>query len=67
MNKELQHCLDMGYDSIINGSTTTNCSFSLFSSPEKTKAWEKGREKAKNDNNKPIRNRMARRVRERKR
>jgi len=35
-----------GYDSAINGSNITNCHFSIFSSPEKTAEWERGRRDA---------------------
>lgn len=39
----LQYCYEMGWDSSINGANTTNCNFNLFSSPDRKKAWEKGR------------------------
>jgi ribosome modulation factor len=42
----LAYCFDMGYDAEINGATERNCHFSLFSSKEKTKAWEDGKHKA---------------------
>jgi len=32
----------IGFDSSINGANTTNCHFSIFSSPKNTKAWEEG-------------------------
>lgn len=32
----------LGYDAAVNGSSETNCHFSIFSSPEKTKEWERG-------------------------
>jgi hypothetical protein len=32
-----------GYDAEVNGANTTNCHFSIFSTPEKSKAWEMGR------------------------
>ncbi len=35
-----------GYDSGIHGANEINCHFSLFSTPEKTKEWEKGRKDA---------------------
>ncbi len=41
-----EHCYKMGYDCGKNGSNTTNCHFALFASPEKTKAWERGKKKA---------------------
>lgn len=34
----------MGYDCAINGANTTNSHFSLFSTPEKLKEWQRGRE-----------------------
>ncbi len=40
----------MGYDCGLNGSNLTNCAFTIFSSPENTKEWERGKkdgEKAK--------------------
>jgi len=33
----------MGYDCGINGSNLTNCHFGIFSTPENTKAWERGK------------------------
>ena len=43
-NKTLQHCYNMGYDSVVNGVNTVNTNFALFSHPEKMRAWEKGRD-----------------------
>ena len=40
-------CFAMGYDCEMNGADEKNCHFSLFSSPENTKAWESGKEKAR--------------------
>jgi hypothetical protein len=40
-------CFAMGYDCEMNGADEKNCHFSLFSSPENTKAWEAGKEKAR--------------------
>jgi len=37
----------MGYDSVINKPNTKNCHFSLFSTHEKMKRWEKGVQDAK--------------------
>ena len=34
---------DAGKDCAINGADTTNCHFSLFSSPEIMKSWQKGK------------------------
>ncbi len=33
----------MGCDCAVNGADTTNCHFSIFASPENTKAWEQGK------------------------
>lgn len=35
-----------GYDCGLNGSNITNCDFSIFSTPENTKAWEQGKKDA---------------------
>ena len=40
-------CFANGYDCEMNGANTTNCHFSLFGSPERTKAWERGKEAAR--------------------
>lgn len=45
------HAYKMGYDCGINGANKTNCHFSIFSSPENTKAWEKGKSDAETNNN----------------
>ena len=39
---ELQHCYEMGRDAKKNGASPINCHFSLFRTPEMTRAWEKG-------------------------
>lgn len=38
-----QKAYDFGYDAGKNGPNTTNCNFAIFSTPEKTKAWERGK------------------------
>lgn len=38
-----QDVFKKGYDCGKNGSNTENCHFSLFSTPERTKAWEEGK------------------------
>lgn len=43
MNKMEKYAYDMGVDCAKNGANTTNCHFSIFSNPENTKAWEKGK------------------------
>lgn len=44
--KVTDYCEAMGYDAGKNGSNEKNCHFSLFSTPEKTVAWEKGKRRA---------------------
>lgn len=39
---ELQDCYDRGYSAGYFGANTQNCHFSLFNTPEKTKAWQRG-------------------------
>jgi hypothetical protein len=43
MSEALKSAYDAGYDAGKNGPNTTNCHFSIFSAPEKTKAWEQGK------------------------
>lgn len=43
----------MGYDAGKNGSNTTNTHFSIFSTNEKTKEWERGKAAAEKDKIKP--------------
>ena len=38
----MQEAYEQGFDSGLNGANTTNCHFTLFSSPDKTRAWERG-------------------------
>lgn len=38
-----------GYDAGKNGPNTENCNFSLFSSSEKTKEWERGNSAGKKE------------------
>lgn len=37
-----EYAYKMGLDCVKKGENTTNCHFSIFSSPENTRAWEKG-------------------------
>ena len=37
-----EYAYKMGLDRAKNGSNLTNCHFSIFSSPENTKEWERG-------------------------
>jgi ribosome modulation factor len=39
---DLHSAYQYGYDAGVNGPNTTNCHFSLFHSPDMTKAWERG-------------------------
>jgi len=40
------HTYWQGYDCGKNGANDNNCHFGLFSTPEKTKAWENGKKEA---------------------
>lgn len=42
LNDEQMDAYEAGKDSVINGANTENCNFRIFSTPEKTKAWERG-------------------------
>lgn len=42
MKEELKEAYEAGIDYAKNGANENNCNFSLFSSKEKTKAWEQG-------------------------
>ena len=44
MKEELKHAYKMGEDCARNGTNEINCDFRIFSAPEKTKEWEKGRD-----------------------
>ena len=46
MSRDAKYAYKMGIDYAINGANTTNCNFAIFSSPENTKAWEKGKRDA---------------------
>lgn len=41
---------EMGYDAGKNGANETNSHFAIFSSPEYTKAWERGKRRADSEN-----------------
>jgi len=47
--EDLDHAERMGYDCGINGPNTTNCHFGIFSAPEFTKAWERGKARAEQE------------------
>lgn len=36
----------LGYSCGMNGANTTNCNFRAFSTPENTRAWERGKKDA---------------------
>ena len=40
---DIQTAYDFGKDCALNGPNETNCNFGIFSKPEYTKAWEKGK------------------------
>ena len=42
-SRSTEYAYKMGIDCAVNGATETNCHFSIFSSPENTKAWEQGK------------------------
>jgi hypothetical protein len=42
----IQWAYAMGRDCALNGPNQTNCHFSLFATPEQTRAWEKGKAEA---------------------
>lgn len=44
-----EYAYNAGYDSGRNGSNQENCDFRIFSTPENTKAWERGRAKAEEE------------------
>lgn len=45
MDDELKHCEAMGYDAVMNKANERNCHFTLFSTPEKMRAWEAGQKR----------------------
>lgn len=47
-NKQItvQQAYDFGFDAGKNGANETNSNFAIFSTPEKTKAWERGNKAA---------------------
>lgn len=38
---------EAGYDSVVSGANTTNCSYAWFNTPERTAEWERGVREAK--------------------
>jgi hypothetical protein len=44
--RDKSYAYKMGYDCGKNGANTTNCHFSIFSSKENTKEWERGKKDA---------------------
>lgn len=55
-------CFAMGYDSEMNGADEKNCHFSLFSSIERTRAWERGKAQAVKDKATPNKARTGRKA-----
>ncbi len=47
MSEQEQEAYDLGINRVKEGANEVNCNFTIFSTPEKTKAWEKGVEFAK--------------------
>lgn len=45
--EEIKQAYRAGLDSFKNGVNEINCDFRLFSSPQKTKAWEWGKDNKK--------------------
>ena len=43
MKEETKKAYEAGKDCALNGANQENCDFRIFSSPEKTKAWENGK------------------------
>jgi len=43
MSEQEKQAYDLGFDCGKNGANTTNCHFSIFSTPERTRAWERGK------------------------
>ncbi len=52
---QLQKCYEAGYDASINGGNISNSHFSLFTSPDRTKAWERGNKLGKVHKRKELR------------
>lgn len=46
MKKNKEYAYKMGYDCGMNGSNLTNSNFAIFSTPENTKEWERGKKEA---------------------
>lgn len=45
--RDKNYAYKMGLDCGKNGANETNCNFSIFSTPENTKEWERGKRNAK--------------------
>ncbi len=50
--RDMEYAYEMGRDCGINGANETNCHFAIFSSPENTTAWERGKRDAGKGNKK---------------
>ena len=46
-----EYAYKMGKDCALNGANEKNCHFSIFSSPEHTRAWERGKKEAEEAEN----------------
>ncbi len=46
-DSQLQKCYEMGYDAGLKGVNNINTHFSLFTSPNRLKAWERGSKQGK--------------------
>ena len=44
--KDEDYAYRMGYDCGLNGANMTNCSASIFGTPENTREWERGKKTA---------------------
>jgi len=49
MSEEEQEAYDLGVSRVREGASEVNCNFTIFSTLEKTKAWERGVEVAKQE------------------
>jgi len=52
--EELQHAYEMGRNANFNKPDEVNCDFRIFSSPAKTRAWERGRDEALKEKEKEL-------------
>lgn len=50
--RSTEYAYKMGFDCAVNGANGKNCSFTIFSSSENTKAWENGKRSGEKDKEK---------------